>query len=180
MLQLSDGKIENVNTNLPTMRIPEASLYLGSSNNSLLLGGWEPDCVYTDPKNFKIGEKPPMIKDDLNVMKWFKDQLKVIYPKNKIIQNSKVYKGWPTFVPDGRFIVGPTKKLQGFIMAGGCNAHGISGSAGIGKHVVDSIYSEEKSEYLKSLSPDRFLSDEQLNWEQEIEKSQMIYKNYYN
>ena len=40
---------------------------------------------------FKNGEKPPMIKDDLNVMKWFKDQLKVICPKNKIIQNSKVY-----------------------------------------------------------------------------------------
>ena len=172
--------IENVNPNLPTMRIPEASLYLRASNNSLLLGGWEPDCVYTDPKNFKNGEKPPMIKDDLNVMKWFKDQLKVICPKNKIMHHSKVYKGWPTFVPDGRFIVGPTKKLQGFIMAGGCNAHGISGSAGIGKHVVDSIYSEEKSEYLKSLSPDRFLIDEKLNWEQEIEKSQMIYKNYYN
>ena len=77
--------IENVNPNLPTMRIPEASLYLRASNNSLLLGGWEPDCVYTDPKNFKNGEKPPMIKDDLNVMKWFKDQLKVICPKNNSI-----------------------------------------------------------------------------------------------
>ena len=173
-------EMENIHPLLPTMRIPEASLYLRASNNSLLLGGWEPDSVYTDPKNFKNGEKPPVIKDDLNVMKWFKDQLKIIYPKNKIIQNKKVYKGWPTFVPDGRFIVGPTKKLQGYIMAGGCNAHGISGSAGIGKHVVDSIFSKEKSEYLDSLSPDRFLSIDNSNREKEIKESQKIYENYYN
>ncbi len=36
-------------------------------------------------------------------------------------------------------------------MAGGCNAHGVSGSAGIGRHVVESIMEKEVSPYVKVL-----------------------------
>ena len=67
-----------------------------------------------------------------------------------------VFKGWPTFTPDGRFIIGESSRVKGFVMAGGCNAHGVSGSAGIGRHVVESILEPNPSPYVKSLSPDRF------------------------
>jgi hypothetical protein len=41
-------------------------------------------------------------------------------------------------------------------MAGGCNAHGVSGSAGIGHHVVESMFEKDPSPYVRSLSPDRY------------------------
>ena len=67
-----------------------------------------------------------------------------------------ICKGWPTFVPDGKFIVGPTKILKGFIMAAGCNAHGISGSVGIGKHVLESITQKTFTPYLSSFMSGSF------------------------
>ena len=36
------------------------------------------------------------------------------------------------FTPDGRFVIGESARVPGFVCAVGCNAHGVSGSAGIG------------------------------------------------
>ena len=41
-------------------------------------------------------------------------------------------------------------------MAGGCNANGVAGSAGIGRHVVEAMLEKNPGHYVKSLSPDRF------------------------
>ena len=90
----------------------------------------------------------------------------------------RVFSGYPTFTPDGRFIIGPTKKIGGFVMAGGCNAHGVSGSAGIGKFLVESILEKNPSEYVKSLSPDRFL-DTSIQWDKAEEQARGIYQTYY-
>ena len=111
-------------------------------------------------------------------MEWFKSQLTAINKNDSDFEIREIYKGWPTFVPDGKFIVGPTKVLKGFIMAAGCNAHGISGSAGIGKHVLDSITGENFTQYLSTLSPDRFV-DKNWNREEAMNKSQKIYEGYY-
>ena len=67
-----------------------------------------------------------------------------------------VFRGWPTFTPDGRFIIGESRRVPGFVMAGGCNAHGVSGSAGIGRHLVEALPEPKPSAYVRSLSPDRF------------------------
>ena len=89
-----------------------------------------------------------------------------------------VQKGWPTFTPDGRFIVGPSSRVPGFVMAGGCNAHGVSGSAGIGRHVVESMFDAEPSAYVKSLSPDRF-TETDWDWETAERQARTLYESYY-
>jgi hypothetical protein len=63
-------------------------------------------------------------------------------------------------------------------MAGGCNAHGVSGSAGIGHHVVESMLDPSPSDYVCSLSPDRFLDN---NWDaaEAQTSAQRIYETYY-
>jgi hypothetical protein len=86
-----------------------------------------------------------------------------------------VFRGWPTFTPDGRFIIGPSSQLSGFVMAGGCNAHGVSGSAGIGRHVVESMSEDTPSDYVRSLSPDRFASNG-WNWETARRDAQHYYE----
>jgi len=63
-------------------------------------------------------------------------------------------------------------------MAGGCNAHGISGSAGIGRLLVESLLDPAPSEYVRSLSPDRF-TERPWNWEQSCAQAQQIYETYY-
>jgi len=88
-----------------------------------------------------------------------------------------VGKGWPTFTPDGRFILGESSVVKGFVMAGGCNAHGISGSAGIGKLLVESLLDPKPSSYVKSLGPDRFASG--WDWETTSRKAQEVYERYY-
>jgi hypothetical protein len=63
-------------------------------------------------------------------------------------------------------------------MAGGCNAHGISGSAGIGRLVYESMFDRKPSEYAKSLSPDRF-TEKSWNWSEARRDAARVYETYY-
>ncbi len=89
-----------------------------------------------------------------------------------------MFLGWPTFTPDGRFIVGKSCRVKGFVMAGGCNAHGVSGSAGIRRHVVQSMLDPDPTPYVKSLSPDRF-TETAWDWDTACRQAQHYYETYY-
>ena len=89
-----------------------------------------------------------------------------------------VFHGWPTFTPDGRFIVGASRQVRGFVMAGGCNAHGVSGSAGIGRHVVEALLEPRPGAYVRSLGPDRFGATG-WDWDEALRRAQAIYETYY-
>jgi glycine/D-amino acid oxidase-like deaminating enzyme len=163
---------------LPVVRIPDSTLYLRAEINSLLCGGWEPKALSHEPHQFAITENPPPIDPDWDVLGQFAEELAPEIPQVRELGIRSVFWGWPTFTPDGRFIVGPSSRVPGFVMAGGCNAHGVSGSAGIGRHVVESILDSEPSKYVKSLSPDRF---DREKWDRETARrqAQHIYETYY-
>ncbi len=63
-------------------------------------------------------------------------------------------------------------------MAGGCNAHGVSGSAGIGRHVVEALLEPKPSAYVQSLGPDRFL-ERSWDWVEARRQAQAVYEAYY-
>jgi glycine/D-amino acid oxidase-like deaminating enzyme len=63
-------------------------------------------------------------------------------------------------------------------MAGGCNAHGISGSAGIGRLLVESLLDPEPRPYVRGLSPDRF-TERPWNWDEARRQAQQVYETYY-
>ena len=109
---------------------------------------------------------------------WFAEQLAPHLPKVNDLGLRSVFRGWPTFTPDGRFIIGPSSQVRGFVMAGGCNAHGVSGSAGIGRHVVESMLEDTPSDYVHSLSPDRFATNG-WDWETARRDAQHYYETYY-
>ena len=163
---------------LPVIRIPDSTLYLRAEVNALLCGGWEPQALSTDPRQFPLDDEPPRIDPDWDVLGWFADKLSPEIPQVEALGVRSVFKGWPTFTPDGRFIVGESSRVKGFVMAGGCNAHGVSGSAGIGRHVVESILDDKPSPYVKSLSPDRF-DREPWDWESARRQAQHYYETYY-
>ena len=161
----------------PCFRAPEMSIYGRVSQEALLLGGWERVGQSYDPRKLDLTQPNPSIRSDWGVLLQFERDFAQLAPSVLGAQKSRVAKGWPTFTPDGQFIIGESTAAPGLIMAGGCNAHGISGSAGIGALLLESIVSDSPSDYVKSLSPDRFSGSP--DWQDAIKKSRGIYENYY-
>ena len=162
---------------LPVIRIPDATLYLRAETDSLLCGGWEPASLSLAPNEYTIDGQPPPVREDWDVLAGFAEQLAPQFPQVSQLGIRSVFRGWPTFTPDGRFIIGESNRLRGLVMAGGCNAHGVSGSAGIGRHVVESI-GDNPSSYVASLSPDRF-TDSEWNWTEASAQARRVYEHYY-
>ena len=107
----------------------------------------------------------------------FADALEPFVPGVTAVGVRQTFRGWPAFTPDGRFVVGPVPGIRGFVMAAGCNAHGVSGSAGLAQHVVESLQ-PDPSPYVRSLSPARFL-DGGWTWEDARRRAQRHYEDYY-
>ena len=163
---------------LPCFRIPELTLYGRVRDEGLLLGGWEPKSLYTDPRDYAVSGGPPEIAPDWKVLDGFEKSLISLFPRAKGAEKKRIGKGWPTFTPDGRFIIGESRRVPGFVMAGGCNAHGISGSGGIGKLLVESLFDPKPSAYVKGLSPDRF-TETNWTWEKATAQAAAVYETYY-
>jgi glycine/D-amino acid oxidase-like deaminating enzyme len=163
---------------LPCFRIPELTLYGRVRDGGLLLGGWEPKSLHTDPRTYPLRGEPPGVETDWPVLNRFEESFAALFPTARGAEKQTIGKGWPTFTPDGRFIIGESSRVKGFVMAGGCNAHGISGSGGIGKLLVESLLDPKPSPYVRSLSPDRF-TEAPWSWDKARVQAARVYETYY-
>ena len=170
--------LEGLTPDLPCFRVPDLTLYGRPCEGGLLLGGWETKSLQTDPRTYQLHAQPPPVEPDLAVLHSFEEQFARLFPQGRGAEKTRVGRGWPTFTPDGRFIIGESRRVKGFVMAGGCNAHGISGSAGIGRLVFESIFEKQPSEYVTSLSPDRF-TETIWNWTEARRQAAQVYETYY-
>jgi len=163
---------------LPCFRVPELTLYGRVRDGGLLLGGWEPKSLHTDPRSFGLDAQPPAVQPDWAVLNSFEKAFAPLFPTARGAEKKAIGKGWPTFTPDGRFVIGESRRVPGFVMAGGCNAHGISGSGGIGTLLVESLLDPAPSSYVRSLSPDRF-TETSWTWEEARRQAARVYETYY-
>ena len=170
--------IGGLRPDLPTFRVPDATLYGRPDVGALLLGGWEPRGLACDPRDYELSGEPPAIEPDWPVLANFAELMAPLYPPVASAGIRHAFCGWPTFTPDGRFIVGESRRVPGLVMAGGCNAHGVSGSAGIGRHVVEALLEPRPSAYVRSLSPDRF-TETSWDWGEARRSAQAVYETYY-
>jgi glycine/D-amino acid oxidase-like deaminating enzyme len=170
--------MDGLTPDLPCFRVPELTLYGRVRDGGLLLGGWEPRSLQTDPRRYELAGEPPALTPDWKVLESFEESFSKLFPTAKAAEKKTVGKGWPTFTPDGRFIIGESRRVPGFVMAGGCNAHGISGSGGIGKLLVESMLAPRPSAYVQSLSPDRF-TETSWSWDEARLQSARVYETYY-
>ncbi len=146
---------EGLQPNLPVVRIPDSTLYL-RRDQLLLCGGWEP--TRDVDRSAQLSDRQRTAAGLILTGTCLAGSPNNSAPrcrKSRTSASRSVFKGWPTFTPDGRFIVGLTRKSKASY-GGGCNAHGVPRSAGIGRHVVESIMDPNPSPYVRSLSPDRF------------------------
>ncbi len=160
----------------PAVRIPDARIYARPELTAILCGGWEADAVSLDLREdpASVAVRPP---PDWDVLASFAAALDELVPGATDAGIRETFRGWPTFTPDGRFIVGPVPGVRGFVMAAGCNAHGVSGSAGLAQHLVESL-GPDPSPYVRSLSPGRFM-DGAWSWTEARRQAQHVYETYY-
>lgn len=170
--------MDGLTPDLPCFRIPELTLYGRVRDQGLLLGGWEPRSRNIDPRSYSADNEPPPVVTDWPVLNSFERDFLPIFPTASAPAKAWVGKGWPTFTPDGRFIIGESSRVPGFVMAGGCNAHGISGSGGIGRLLVQALFDANPGEYVRSLSPDRF-QDGIGEWSGLQKQAAHVYETYY-
>ena len=154
------------------------TLYGRATGERLRLGGWEAHALSIDPRGFGLEEPAPVIAADQEMLDGFEKEFARLLPEARGAARTRIGKGWPTFTPDGRFIIGESRRVKGFVMAGGCNAHGISGSAGIGRLLVESLFDRRPSDYVRSLSPDRF-TECAWSWDIARRQAQQVYETYY-
>ncbi len=162
---------------MPVLRLPDATLYARAEMRALLLGGWEPRALSLDPRGFGLADPLPPIEEDWPVLANFMEQFRPFAGSLADRPVRRVFTGWPTFTPDGRFVIGESSRVPGFVCAVGCNAHGVSGSAGIGRHLVESLFEKEPSPYVKSLSPDRFARG--FDWPEAERAARRVLETYY-
>lgn len=161
---------------LPCLRIPEIQVYARGEGEGILCGGFEHAGTSIDPTTVQVAGPLP---DDphWDVLGQFAVDFARFAPNVADVGIRTAFRGWPGFTPDGRFLVGPVQGLRGYVMAAGCNAHGVSGSAGLAEHLIESL-SGAPSDYVRSLSPNRFLP-RTWDWQDARRAAQAICENYY-
>jgi glycine/D-amino acid oxidase-like deaminating enzyme len=161
---------------LPVLRIPDVRIYARAEVKGILCGGWEADGLSLDPRGVAVGQ-PLAVAPDWDVLSGFAADFARFIPTVTTAEIREVFRGYPAFSPDGRFIVGPVPGIRGFVMAAACNAHGVSGSAGLAESVLESL-GPDPSPYVRSLSPARFMPRD-WTWEAARDRAELIYETYY-
>jgi glycine/D-amino acid oxidase-like deaminating enzyme len=161
---------------LPVLRIPDIRIYARAEVKGILCGGWEADGLSLDPREVAVGQ-PLAVAPDWDVLSGFAADFAQFIPTVTTAEIREVFRGYPAFSPDGRFIVGPVPGIRGFVMAAACNAHGVSGSAGLAESVLESLR-PDPSPYIRSLSPARFMPRD-WTWESARDRAELIYETYY-
>jgi glycine/D-amino acid oxidase-like deaminating enzyme len=161
---------------LPVLRIPDIRIYARAEGPRILCGGWEAASLSLDPRQLTAGQPLP-VQPDWPVLAGFASDFAQFVPAVTEAGVREVFRGFPAFSPDGRFVIGPVPGLRGFVMAAACNAHGVSGSAGLAGHLLESLQ-PDPSPYVRSLSPARFLPG---TWDPATARRQAehVYENYY-
>lgn len=161
---------------LPVLRIPDTRIYARADVCGILCGGWEAESLSLDPREIALGQRLA-VRPDWDVLLGFARDFAQFVPAVTSTGIREVFRGFPGFSPDGRFIVGPVPGIVGLVMAAACNAHGVSGSAGLAEHVLESLRPDPPP-YVRSLSPARFMP-RTWAWESARQKSERVYQNYY-
>ena len=161
---------------LPCLRIPEVQVYARGESDRVLCGGFENAGTSIDPRDVTVASRLAA-RPNWDVLGGFAESLSAFAPAVATAGVATTFQGWPAFSPDGRFIVGPVSAIRGLALAAACNAHGVSGSAGLAMHLVESLTSDP-SPYVRSLSPDRFIP-RTWSWEDVRRDAQAVYETYY-
>eukprot|EP00756_Hemistasia_phaeocysticola_P052013 Hpha_TRINITY_DN27200_c0_g1::TRINITY_DN27200_c0_g1_i1::g.140732::m.140732/K19191/mabO; 4-methylaminobutanoate oxidase (formaldehyde-forming) len=123
-------EIDGASADRPVLRLVDRDTYIRADCGRLLLGGFEPTPLARRGESFPSEHVPEQADTPWEELAHFGAAGGELFGE-RAGEVVSVQQGWPTFVPDGKFIIGEAPELKGFVYAAGCLAHGVSGSAGI-------------------------------------------------
>ena len=167
-----------VPSNLPVVRVPDASVYIRPEVGGLMLGGFE-----ARPKAFSMTELPLTFEiehteKDLGVLEELASGLTRAFPALDGAPVLKGCAGLPTFTPDGNYLIGAVPTVRGLWVAAGCNAIGIAGSLLIGEWLSELVLEGRTRVDTSSQALDRF-GPRYAERRRLREACQSIYGNFY-
>ena len=122
--------------------------------------------------------QPLAVAPDWDVLSGFAADFARFIPTVTTAEVREVFRGYPAFSPDGRFIVGPVPGIRGFVMAAACNAHGVSGLRRPGRERAGQPGTRSVAADVRLLSPARFMPRD-WTWEAARDRAELIYETYY-
>ena len=148
--------IDGVRPEFPTLRDPDALVYVREEVGGLVVGGYErtPDPWHVDTPI------PPDFNHRLLDEKWERFEAIAegayrLIPELQTAEINRFVNGPEAFTPDDDFILGETE-IRGLFVAAGFCAHGITGGAGVGRYTAEWIVEGEPSMDLSKMDVRRF------------------------
>lgn len=165
---------------LPVLRFPDLHAFIRpegtqAAEGGVLIGTFEQAPLSFDPRSLYDPASEPHILTNWAALDETVRALQAYIPGLANAQFKALRKHLPTVTPDGRFLIGSVPGVEGFIMAAGCNVHGISASVGIAEYVVEAVVNRHNApEY----APSRFVTHD-WTWESARRASEKVYSGYY-
>jgi glycine/D-amino acid oxidase-like deaminating enzyme len=131
-----------VTPELPVVRIPDLRLYLRAEVHGLIVGGFEATPTSADPRELGHQYHDRRVEPGWEALSGFGEDGGMVVPTLREARVAATFQGLPTFTPDGQFCLGEVPGARGLVMAAGCCAHGVSGSAGLGALVAGMMLGE--------------------------------------
>jgi glycine/D-amino acid oxidase-like deaminating enzyme len=171
--------IAGVAASLPVVRIPDRRLYVRAELGGLLVGGFEADAASVDPRELPDGLRRLALDPAWEPLAGFGQDAQGLLPGLADAAIRSTFQGLPTFTPDGHFCLGEVPGTRGLIMAAGCCAHGVSGSAGLGVTVAAMILGEAPLVEPGPVRAARFATAGAADWERARRAAERVYADYY-
>jgi glycine/D-amino acid oxidase-like deaminating enzyme len=137
-------------------RIYDARAYMCPHQGGLLLGGYERDPQPYDmsacPPEFQISDLPL----DVNVLERLTQSVwnQLMIDKDIVVREHRG--GLTTMTTDGLPIIGPVPSIDGFYIASGCCAGGLSIAPAVGEMLAELVHTGLPSLFLDAFSLARF------------------------
>jgi|RhiMetdeSRZDD1v2_1073273.scaffolds.fasta_scaffold22077_6 glycine/D-amino acid oxidase-like deaminating enzyme len=170
--------VPGIAADLPVLRIPDRRLYVRAELGGLLVGGFEADAASVDPRGLPDDFRRLALDPEWAPLAGFGQDAQSLLPSLADAAVRSTFQGLPTFTPDGHFCLGPVAGIRGLVMAAGCCAHGVSGSAGLGVTVAAMILGEAPLVDPGPARAARFPATP-IDWEPTRRAAERVYADYY-
>lgn len=140
----------------PVVRVPDLSCYVRPWKGGYTYGFFDPDAEVIDLDAKPAGYRTRDVPAPTRTLDEAERRLAPVFPVLRGLGRVQEYRGMTTFAPDGQYLIGPVKGVEGIYLASGCAALGIAGSAAVGRWLAQWALKGHPGADLSRFSLDRF------------------------
>ena len=162
----------------PTVRVTDVSCYLRPDQGGYLFGFFEPEPHLINLDELPAGFRSSDVAEPRETIAEARRRLAPCFPVLAGLEIAEYHQGITSFAPDGRYLIGPVPGVEGLIVASGCAAVGIAGSAAVGRWLAEWAIGGEPGEELENFGLLRF-GEQAGDREWVRDRSREFYAGYY-